>query len=83
MIAAALGQTGAVALHQAGVLMEAGGQLQLLRADGTTIRFEISGVTAFWQITASDIEAATANERWIISLMPGRETANLLPGLEQ
>ena len=82
-ITAALGKTGAVALHQAGVLMETGGQLQLLRTDGFAITFEISEVTALWQITASDIEAATVNERWIISLTPHRETANLLPGVEK
>jgi hypothetical protein len=79
-----LGDATAVALLDGGSVVAAGGgQVRLLRPDGTEADFAVAGVQSLIRISDICVQLVTASGMWALAIESGRERVFLLPGGSQ
>ena len=71
----------ALLLDGGGVLLASGGQVRVLRPDGTEVDFALTGVGGFLRMSDQYVEVITDAGMWALDIRPGREQMFLLPGV--
>ena len=67
-------------LNGGGAVLASGGQVRLLRNDGTELDFAVTGVGGFLRMSDQYVQVITDAGMWALNIEPGHEQIFLLPG---
>lgn len=77
------GANSVLLLDRGGALLASGGQVRLLRPDGTELDFAMKGVGGFIRMSDRYVQVITDAGMWVLDLDPGHEQIFLLPGVSE